>query len=355
MLSIQSPYSGEALVLDVPQPFIYNSRKDICRNVSNAEIGIWLNSHGEVRKVEVNQLDELKTSLNLYYGCRKALQLALFSVDSDLDSASQQKAITLLESFLENSAIFDWLMDLFCIQELPQPSIEILNQSLRYANQNAFQSYISFYTPIYDKQSEIKVLANSWKQVEQSLVFENYHQDLLDSVLGTGLFKRIIDKVALLKISELILLVLLKVRPNLDLDYVLKIIPKSINFNFFSNILGFEDTIFGIDNLSLWMLVVGKSPALILTPSYPEQTTPFECCNYNNHNITVSSLLFPDNFILFDLVPNLKTYLESFTDLKDPSSENNETVPALEKVKRWGNRSPKGACQCFNPNWLVRS
>ena len=276
MLSIQSPHSGEALVLNVSQPFIYNSRKNLRRDVSNVEIGIWLSSHGEVRRVEVESFEELQASLKLYYGCRKALQLALFSVDSDLDSNLQQQSIILLEPLLKDPNTFNWLLDLFCIQELPQPAIEIISQSLHYADQNAFQKYISFYTFIADKQSKIKLLANIWIQIEQSLVIGRHHQSLLENVLGIGLFKQIIDEGIFLKSLELILLVLLKARPTLDSDFIINIIPKSIDFNFFSNILGFKDTLFAMEELSLWSLVSDMPSALKFTASSPGQATPFE-------------------------------------------------------------------------------
>lgn len=106
MLSIQSPYSAEALVLEVETPFVYSRRTDECQNVSNAEIGRWLNSHGEVRHVNVQNLTELKSSLALYVDSRTALRLALYSADKDLDDSLREQAISFLDPLLNEPTFY---------------------------------------------------------------------------------------------------------------------------------------------------------------------------------------------------------------------------------------------------------
>ncbi|MBT9097447.1 hypothetical protein KFZ76_06945 [Methylovulum psychrotolerans] len=319
MKSIQSPYSGEALVLNVSQPFVYNSRNDQCRNVSDFEIGVWLTSHGELRNVEVNDLKELKTSLDLYFGCRTALQLALFSIDSDLDSSLHQQSVALLEPLLKNEAIFIRLRDLFCIEALPESSIKILKQLLECAKEKSFYSYVSLFTYIVDKQSAIKQLASVWKTIEESLILDTHYQHLLDQTLSAGLFNKVIEKECILEVSELIFLIIVKIRPSLDRGFILKVVPKAIDYKKMSDVLGSDEVIKGIEHFSLWKLV-DISAVLKFEMSSAEKTTPFEYDKSNNTNIAVSSLVNPGAIIPLDCFSKLKIHLEE--GINDDISDN---------------------------------
>ncbi len=268
MLSIQSPYSVEALVIEVEQPFVYNSHTESSRNVSDVGIRRWLNSHGEVRSVRVNDLAELKASIDLYVGCRTALRLALYSVDNDWDESTRTQSASSLESLLENPKILSWLQDMFCLQALPEESRAIANSSLSYAKKHGLARYSTFLDIVLKGQPEIRAFSREWSLIEASSFFSNQHREVMDRALGTGIFSRIISLRAQTGYLELALLMLLKTRPNIGPEIEGKIRSIDIKLSNCLNILGLDDTMKGIEHFGLYALFENKESTAELPISF---------------------------------------------------------------------------------------
>ncbi|MDP1773520.1 MAG: hypothetical protein Q8L15_14690 [Methylobacter sp.] len=368
MLSIQSPYSAEALVLEVETPFVYSMRNDSCRNVSNAEIGRWLNSHGEVRHVKVEDLTELRKSLALYVDCRAALRWALYSVDNDLDDSLRGRAISLLDQLLEESSVRIWLQDLFCLQALPEDSIEIAKTSVNYAKNNGLTHYVSFYVNVLNKQPVIRDVSVVWNLIEASSLFGNQHRDLMDHVLGTGLFERIVSAGAKPELLDMALLVLLKIHPNIGSNITKKVSHASIINRVaskYSEILGLENVVEGIEHLGLWSLVrVGSVPTgkpkisvrlkptespFILGHSLVLEDLSITCGNSNDSTpVPIGLVRYLETTITEEVqVEPLRIFSEQ-TLPESPGEFSSDIQSALHKVQSWSKAPVTGACQLSN-------
>jgi hypothetical protein len=364
MLSIQSPYSAEALVLEVETPFVYSRRTGECRDVTNVEIGQWLNSHGEVRHVNVQDLTELKSSLALYADGRTALRLALYSADKDLDDSLREQAISLLDPLLNEPSVYIWLQDLFCLQALPEESVEIAQASLNYAKNNGLTHYVSFYGDVLDRQSVIRHISAIWDLIEASSLFGNQHRDLMDSALGTGLFERIVSSGAQPEWLDLALLVLLKLRPRIGLNIANKVFHAPIInrvVSKYSEIVGMEIVADSIDHFGLWPLVdVSIKPTneqkFFVRRKFKEES-PFSL----GHHFGLSDLVITsaDSKDFASVSQSLARYLETVTakevvtsmnfssdTLQEVhNSYNDDGNSALSKVQAWLNRPVAGVCQ----------
>lgn len=306
MLTIQSPYSGEALVLEVESPYIYCRCTDSCRNVSNAEIGSWLNSHGEVRRVKVGSLNELKESLALYADCRTALRWALYSVDSDLDESLREQATCLLDELLNVPGVRIWLQDLFCVQVLPEDAAKIANLSLSYAKSNGLKHYVSFYEGILDRQSAIRHVSAVWDLVEASSLFGDQHRDLMDRVLGTGLFNRIVGAGVEPELLEMASLVLFEVRPNISANITHNILSapviNKVSSNY-SEILGIENIGEAIEHFDLGNQVyIEDVPAV--EPKFSIKLAPGKYPFSFGH-----ALILEEDLVIFDSASKKSTVL----------------------------------------------
>lgn len=364
MISIQSPYSAEALVLEVDNPFVYSMRNDECRNVSNDEIGLWLNSHGEVRNVNVENLNELKESLALYADCRTALRLALYSTDKDLDNSLRVRAIRLLDPLLNKQSVYFWLQDLFCLQSLPEESVEIAKSSLNYAKNNDLAHYVSFYDNVLERQPVIHHVSAVWDLIEASSLFGSQHRDLMDCALGTGLFERIVSSGAKPELLDMALLVLLKLRPNIGSNITCKIFHAPIINKVVSNyfkILGMEDVVESMEHFGLWPLVhVGNKPSGKPKVSVRLKSTesPFNL----GHHLELADLIITsgDSNDFISVSTSLVRHLDAWisqaqavsssilsgnTQSESLTSNDDAENSALCKVRAWADPPVTGACQ----------
>lgn len=376
MRSVQSAYSGEALVFEEQgKAFIFDRRTETCREVAEATVGQWLRSHGELRQVDVKDIAELRASLGQYAGCRTGLSLALFSIDADLDESIRRQAAKLLDRLLATTEVRNWLQDLFFIQPLPEESVHVARDSLSHAVGIGLANYVTFFQSILEWQAEICRLSDTWREIEDSTFFGKNHPDVLERVLGTGLFKDIVSGRQRLNSLDLALLASLKARSVFEPEILARINSIDINYAHVADAIGLKDASEGIEYFDWWgralavrdpteerrvSVGIGELATEGLLPPIFGINRPFGSQNLvvrmSNHDV---SMPIPEGMYkriesMLALESGRRKLKSRMEFIEVPIRTNPHVKSAIARVAKWGGMVRKGACEVVDSVGAIR-
>lgn len=241
MLATVSPFSYEALIEHESEIFVYDSSSEALSKISITEKGIWLNQHGLTKNIIINDIKNHKKIIKLYIECRTSLRMVLYSLDKDIDPSGREKSIKIANQYLKNESIKNWIIDAFCINEIPENSLKTLLTSLSYAENNDLGNYLNVFSFIKKQQKNIIYLSNFLGVIEERSLLKENHQSFLDRSLGSLFFKRIIDTEILFSIAEVMFLIGVESKNIINPQFFTSYIPKEFDFLRFIQIVKFED------------------------------------------------------------------------------------------------------------------
>ncbi|MES9969176.1 MAG: hypothetical protein ABW092_04025 [Candidatus Thiodiazotropha sp.] len=365
MLSIQSAYSGQAIVFEGDERFLISCYSEEKYQLNNREIATWLRSHGELREYSSENILGIRSSLSLYVNRRKALQLSLFAIDADLNSSLRETSIKLLEPLLNQEEIHTWLEDALCIKELPDSSVKISKDVLDHAKSGGFLLSFEILKFVVENQNNIFNLSSAWGQLEASGFFGRSHTDIVEKVIGTGFFKSLVKQGAEVDTPKLALLSSLITKPVLDKDIINRI--RAIDFEYTSIVseIGLESATNGIEELHLWdnalaLTIDGRIsltcgdptnhafPTLEGNQSNPK-TNLFASVKGIDGHVEVPMGMLNHMEFLYNKEGTKKSVNNETQEKNTPSLTTNSRVKnALVQVNRWRNQNTVEACEMLD-------
>lgn len=194
----------------------------------------------------------------------------------------------------------------------------------------------------------------------------------MDRALGTGLFEGIVSSGAKPEWFDIALLVLLKLRPNVDSNITKKIFHEPIInrvVSGYSEILGNVDIVKGIEHFGFWPLLDAGGESIVkrkffVRMNYPE--SPFEIEDHlglDDLVITSSDDRKDISLIPLGLVRHLETCItkKRFVASRNLASDilpglldrcDDDGISAMSKVSTWGNTPVTGACQSLSSAFI---
>lgn len=358
MLTIQSANSEEALVYDDQSLFIYVRHTDEYRGVSPGQARIWLNSHEDLRSVNLVSLNELKDSLGRYADCRAAMKLALYAIDPSIRASTRDMAAECLDSLIDDDTVRLWLEDLFFVQSLPNESVDLAVQVIESAKAKNLDRVMKFYSPVIDKQNEISRLSETWGEIENSGLLGSSHFEIFDDILGTGLFTKLAFENKEISAHRLAQAVLLNTKVSFDSETVARVIGQlPLEFDEIADVIGFAQTLAGVDHCDLWKNTLNGSTKFVIG------------CNELDRARSLGSPAIQQDLLvnikgrteyvalpskLYEIaVSQFKEEHEHLTPqfMVDTSLVVNDRRPdvksASERVASWGRRPSRGICKSW--------